>query len=380
MYSIPTHSQLLEDAGFRIIRAVAIPSGDPSLYVFRFSVEARGGIKASVQITVQDDEVKSIEGLPPMYTFTDGKIVLTDTVPAPVKKKAMALQRISSQVSASALDQKFKEAAEVVKKAFDLGTAKLYMGKEKPRRYIGASHIGNDCIAYNSLCARGFPNDIETPRQTRIFQNGHALEDFVVAQLKAGGLNISEVAEDGKQHEYTALGGHVVCHLDGIITGEKGFKAVLEVKSMNKKRFENFVLQGVALSDPHYYAQVQLCMYLSGMQYAVFVCYCKDNSDFSAEIVPYNKDVAMGLMQRAQLALEARTLKPKKDFYCQFCFKRSACQEGKTNSINTCAQCLHASAITTGEGKRWLCDVHSTEKQGDSLACPNFIAFNNGFI
>ena len=227
----------------------------------------------------------------------------------------MALQRISSQVSASALDQKFKEAAEVVKKAFDLGTAKLYMGKEKPRRYDGASHIGNDCIAFNSLCARGFPNDIEAPRQTRIFQNGHALEDFVVAQLKAGGLHISEVAEDGKQHEYTALGGHVVCHLDGIITGEKGFKAVLEVKSMNKKRFENFVLQGVALSDPHYYAQVQLCMYLSGMQYAVFVCYCKDNSDFSAEIVPYNKDVAMGLMQRAKEALEARTLKPKKDFY-----------------------------------------------------------------
>ena len=96
MCSIPTHSQLLEDAGFRIIRAVNIPSGDPTVYLFRFSVEARGGIKASVQITVQDDEVKSIEGLPPMYTFTDGKIVLTDTVPAPVKKKAMALQRISS--------------------------------------------------------------------------------------------------------------------------------------------------------------------------------------------------------------------------------------------------------------------------------------------
>ena len=142
MSSIPTYSQLLEDAGFQIIRAVSVPSGNPSLYIFRFTVEARGGIKASVQITVQDDEVKSVEGLPPMYTYTDGKIVLTDTVPAPVKKKAMALQRISSQVSASALEQKFKEAAEAVKKAIDLGTAKLYMGKEKPRRYIGASHIG----------------------------------------------------------------------------------------------------------------------------------------------------------------------------------------------------------------------------------------------
>lgn len=379
MSDFTPYTEMLEAVGLQVIRAVKVPSGSPDHSLYSFSVEGRGGIKAHAKVVVSGEDVEQMEGLPPMYSFSkeEQKIVLTDNLPASKPKKAMALQRIRKTVTDAVNNKEYISATEAVNKAFDLGTAKLYMGKEKPRRYIGASHIGNPCIAYNTLCARGFPGDTTTPKQTRIFQAGHIIEDEVVKTLQAGGLSISPVKDDGQQHEYTALGGHLVCHLDGIVDGGNGNYAVLEVKSMNKTRFQKFVRYGVKISDPHYYAQLQLCMHLSGFKHALFVSYCKDNSEFHNEIVPYDEATALELVDRAKKALTTRKLeRTENEFFCRFCFKRGACKEEKLNQINTCAQCLHADAVLEGEGKRWECDVHGKIVEGDKLACPNFVALN----
>lgn len=379
-------SSILEEAGFNISRSVVVPSGTPDVSLLRFSVEARGGIKAAVQFAFRNDEIESVTGLPPMYTYQDGKIVLTDEVPVEAPKKPVRmLQKVSKGVSIAMHQNTQKallEACAMVDKAFDIGTAKRFMGREKPRRYIGASHIGNPCIAYNALCLRGFPNETPTPQQARIFQDGHRIEDYVVDLLKAGGLDIDAVAEDGNQFEYTAFGGHLVCHLDGIVRGDDGRDAVLEVKSMNKDRFRKFVMHGVRASDPHYYAQLQLCMKLSGMEHALFVCYCKDSSLFASEIVRFNPTMADKLMARAEETLDATNIKDnrKESWECNYCFKKGACQEAKKNDIDTCAQCSHALAIREGKGKRWYCEVHGKNVEGDALICPNFVAFNDPLL
>ena len=55
---------------------------------------------------------------------------------------------------------------------------------EKPREYIGASIIGNDCEALIAFSLRGFPNDPIPYRLQRIFRDGHRIENDVIFDIK----------------------------------------------------------------------------------------------------------------------------------------------------------------------------------------------------
>jgi len=85
------------------------------------------------------------------------------------------------------------------------------LDREKPRRYIGASGVGNSCNAYLSYSLRGFPESEVKPKIKRIFRDGHRIEDEVVKDLKLAGFEVSEIDEEtGKQHRYSMFGNHVM--------------------------------------------------------------------------------------------------------------------------------------------------------------------------
>jgi len=249
------------------------------------------------------------------------------------------------------------------------------------RSYIGASMAGTTCIAEMALSLRGFPSDEPDPQIKRIFRDGHRIEDQVVSDLKKmADLLVHEKDEwSGRQHKREWLGGHVVCHSDGIVTFEGDDipdderTAILEIKSMKNTRFNAFKKHGVQKSDPKYYAQCQMMMAMFKIPKAFFISYCKNSSAYHAEIVHFDQEEWDGMFVRIQAALSGHRNRAydeaKKDAYpCNFCFKRSSCW--KVPDIEPeCRFCEHSFANEQGG---FSCSRTGEEHFG---ACADFKIF-----
>lgn len=234
--------------------------------------------------------------------------------------------------------------------------------EERARRYIGASIVGDQCDNYLALSMRGFPNDPPSPQLKRIFALGHALEDQVVADLKKhADLRVWEVdGLTGKQHTYTDWGGHISCHMDGHIELDDDVVRCLEIKSMNRNSFDKFQTYGVKRSHPHYFAQLQMMMGMSGFTEAVFISLCKDNSAYHAQLVAYDEIEFAFIRARVERILEggrvSRITDDPLDWRCQGCFKRTSCWDGLGDATKACALCIFARPRDDGE---WQCSLHN---------------------
>lgn len=240
--------------------------------------------------------------------------------------------------------------------------------EREARSYIGASIVGNECDAYLALSLRGFPNDEPQPRNQRIFKLGHRIEDMVVDDLRKAGVFVWEVDPlTGKQHAMVEWNGHVVAHADGHLQLDPKDDRVslLEVKSMNAKSFGNFRRNGVQKSHPSYYAQVQMMLAMGRMSEALFIAYCKDNSEYHAEIVEYDEYEWAILSTRVERVLNGsrrRISNKPDDWRCKGCFKRTVCQTGEAppnkSIARVCKTCVHAVAQPDGG---WLCTKHARQ-------------------
>ena len=230
---------------------------------------------------------------------------------------------------------------------------------EKPRAYIGASGIGNQCDAYQAFSLRGFPNSKPDARLQRIFRLGHILEDEVVRDLKnkADARVWEKDGLTGRQHSYSEWNGHVVCHMDGHIELDDSELRVLEIKSMNDRSFKKLQKEGVKYSHPHYFAQCQMMMAMSGIESCFFIAINKNTSAYEAQIIAYDEFEWSHLKERIQQVLNGRARKistDETDWRCRGCFKRGVCWEG-ADVEKTCRTCTHARPIPSGD---WHCTKH----------------------
>ena len=227
--------------------------------------------------------------------------------------------------------------------------------EEKARRYIGASVVGNDCNAYLQLSLRGFPNDPAMPRLKRIFKAGHEIEEWVVADMRQAGVQISEIDEEtGKQFRREWLGGHVVCNADGRIDDPEQGEAIVEIKSMNDASHKKFVNYGVKVSHRHYYRQMQMLMAMFGIGQAFFIAYNKNTSAYHAQVVEFDQAEWDWLHTRIQFVLDGganRIADDITDWRCKGCFKRSACYQ-LIEVKPECETCEHS---TPNEDGTWNC-------------------------
>lgn len=231
--------------------------------------------------------------------------------------------------------------------------------RERSRQYIGASIVGNPCDALLAYSLRGFPNDEPNPRLKRIFNLGHILEDVVVKDLKKkAGAQVWEVdGLTGRQHTYEELGGHVVCHTDGLIEITRDEPMILEIKSMNDASFNKFKKSGVKISHPQYFAQCTMMMGMSGITESFFIAINKNNCDYHAEIIEYDEIEWSYLKERVERAINNRAGKISKDgtdWRCKGCFKNSVCWQGKQVD----AQCNFCSNAIANDDGGWWCNKH----------------------
>lgn len=260
------------------------------------------------------------------------------------------------------------DAAKVIE-AID--AAYVSQPRETTRSYIGASVIGQHCDAALAFALRGFVDEPPPPFLKRIFNLGHRLEDQVVRDLKAAGLQVMEKDPmTGKQWTYEAFEGHAIGHADGIIEDENQEVVGCEIKSMNQNSFDKFVSDGVAVSHPSYNAQMQMMMGISGIERFFFIAYCKNNSRYHAEIVEYNEFYWLAQKVRIERIMKdeniGRVSVDPESFSCSGCFKRGVCWGTRSQPSPACKHCKHSIA---GTNAGWWCQLH---KQDCSVICNQF--------
>lgn len=252
-------------------------------------------------------------------------------------------------------------------KAIDAGTIKSTVRDR--RQYIGASNIGNECLAFLQYSLRGYPQKSIPAGVMRIFEIGHIIEEIVVEDLKKAGLRVAAVdPETNEQFEVVCFGGHVRGHADGAIATDAHVPEILEIKSMNDKKWNYFKTQGVKTSHPIYYAQMQFLMGMATLNSAWLVSYNKNNSTYHAERVYFDDDYYKHLLNKARLVIrERRAVRISNNplaFECRYCNYRPLCWPNGEEQLDIpveCATCTHAKPTAK---RQWLCTKHGTRATG----------------
>lgn len=256
-----------------------------------------------------------------------------------------------------------KTTTTAVAAMIDLGSLRTYTNER--RAYIGASGIGDQCDAYQVLCLRGFDSEVPSARLVRIFRDGKRIEDQVIEDMESAGLSVSAVdPATGKQYRYTAFNECMSASLDGYVTSPSGQRMTLEIKSMNKALFTKFVSKGLSVSHPHYVEQMNVGLGLardSGVDVSngMMVAYCKDNSEYHAEVIAFSQSDYDNSKRRVQALLSGvrtgvRISSYKAAYQCSSCFKRSACWEPDVREPDSCKLCKYAETSQEGD---WSCSA-----------------------
>ncbi len=215
--------------------------------------------------------------------------------------------------------------------------------RDQPARdYLGASRLGEPCarrLAYeitHTLPDEG--RDIDGA-MLRVFEAGHRFEVLSIEWLRAAGFDLRTRRRDGSQFGFTAAGGRLRGHIDGVIVAgpDVGVRwpALFEHKALNAKSWSDLVKRGVRSAKPIYFAQVQIYLAYMELAHALFTAMNKDSQELYHEVVPFDPAAAQALSDKAVeilRAADAAELPPRiaadADFYlCRACEYAKRCWE-----------------------------------------------------
>ena len=222
----------------------------------------------------------------------------------------------------------------------DLGMQRL-RSEEMPRDYLGASRLGVSCaraLQYEFAKAPVDPGRDAEGRLLRIFRRGHVIEDCMVDWLRAAGFDLRTRKANGDQFGFSAAGGRLQGHIDGVIVGgPEGFTypALWENKCLGSKSWRDLEKSGLAVAKPVYAAQVAIYQaYLElHEQPAIFTAVNADTMEIYTELVPFDAALAQRMSDRALTvisATEAGELLPRAfhdptHFECRMCAWQDRC-------------------------------------------------------
>jgi hypothetical protein len=229
---------------------------------------------------------------------------------------------------------------------------------DEPRLHLGGSMLGHPCDRWLWLSFRWAVREKFPGRIRRLFRRGQNEEEIVVADLEAIGMDIGETGDDQRVLD---LGKHVGGSVDGIIeSGVPGAiktRHILEMKTHNKKSFDDLEKKGVKDSKPMHWAQLQIYMRGTETNRALYVAVCKDDDRLYTERVKYDEEAAGNLLDRGhRIALAERLPAPLSTdaswYQCKFCPAHSFCHKEKLTQEVNCRTCAHA---TPESDSTWSC-------------------------
>ncbi len=251
---------------------------------------------------------------------------------------------------------------------------------EPTRGYLGASVIGHHCDRYlwytfRACCKEDFPGRIY-----RLFETGDLAEIRFVKELRAIGCTVHTVDPNtGEQFEITDFGGHFSGHMDGCALGIPDAPKtwhVLEFKTHNAKSFAKLVKEGVKVSKPVHYSQMQTYMHKTGMKRALYLAVNKDTDDLYAERIDYDKEFSEPQMERAKgiifdTQIPERCTDREDWWECKFCSAKKLCWSDPDCVLPipsvSCRQCCHATPKLDGKA-RWECEKRKQTISDEEMA------------
>jgi hypothetical protein len=189
----------------------------------------------------------------------------------------------------------------------------------------------------------------------------------VLADLRAIGCTVWDLDENGRQFGVSSQGGHLRGHLDAVVQGlpEAPKTAhLVDVKTINTKRFDELLKKGMEKLYPKYWAQAAGYMGHAKLDRAMFIFICKDDDRihterFHFEQAVFDKFEARGARLIASAEPPPRISNDPSWMVCKFCHFSGLCHGDEAPASN-CRTCAHATAELDGDA-RWSCAHHNTD-------------------
>jgi hypothetical protein len=229
---------------------------------------------------------------------------------------------------------------------------------------MGASMLGHPCDRWLWLSFRWAVIQKFNGRMLRLFRRGQLEEMQVVRDLRSIGIDVQKT---GSQQSRVDFGAHVAGSIDGIaesgVPFGDGNRFVLEIKTHNKKSFDALENDGVQRAKPMHYAQMQVYMLGTRIDYALYVAVSKDDDRIYTEAIKFNKDLANSLVERGKrIALSDRMPEPLSGdpswYVCKFCPAYEFCHKSHVTREVNCRTCAHSTAKTDST---WRCERHDAD-------------------
>tara|TARA_R110000744_G_scaffold17537_1_gene47418 strand:+ start:2170 stop:2997 length:828 start_codon:yes stop_codon:yes gene_type:complete len=238
-------------------------------------------------------------------------------------------------------------------------------GDDKPRKYLGASAIGDDCSRKLWYGFRHCSQEKFEGRMLRLFERGHLEEKRFINFLESIGCTVW--ADNGTgQFTAKALGGHFSGSIDGVVKGMPDLPfpkepALLEMKTHNDKSYKLLINQGILKSKYQHYIQMQTYMHLMKLKQAVYMAVNKNDDNIHIEVIQLNPDVVNQVLQKASSIIFTNKPPPKCSqdpswWKCRFCSAHSICHGNKLPP-KSCRTCKFAQPMVDGG---WKCEFNNS--------------------
>jgi hypothetical protein len=189
----------------------------------------------------------------------------------------------------------------------ELIAAAMTTQPQPPRRYLGASICGHEClrqVQYRWWCSTEIPSKVRL-----IFERGHLLEAAVRRQLEMIGCAFAPA----ETLAFKALDGILEGHADGVvIAGPRlpglylAYPCVWENKAVSAKNWRAVNNSGLLSTYPHYAAQVSLYQrFLNKTNNALVTIVNSDNGEVLHFQQPYDPQLADRAIENAKTVIAA---------------------------------------------------------------------------
>lgn len=260
------------------------------------------------------------------------------------------------------------------------------------RSHLGASVIGGACdraIYYGHRWAvkrspRGKAREDAVSaesRMRRLWNRGHLEEGRFIAMLLSAGIQVYQQDETGKQIRISNLGGHFSGSLDAVLKMLPDLPADVpalgEFKTHSDDSFDKLLADGVRISKPEHYVQMQEYMHHKELLYGLYLAINKNTEALYGEIVQYDRGTAERFLDRARAIIFAEDAPERIRgaspgfFVCRYmCDFKEVCY----NTIKPLVNCRTCQYIKPLEEGGWVCRQTGAllDKQDQEAGCGQY--------
>lgn len=260
----------------------------------------------------------------------------------------------------------------LIKRNFVEEAVERGMVPNEKRPYMGCSGLGNKCKRKIWLDFRWVYDALFEKRVLRIFERGDLEEPRVIRDLTEAGMTVTD-----SQTGFVDETGHIRGHCDGFVSNVPGAEEtvhLLEIKTMNSKRYDLYKKQGLEKSNWAYWVQLQMYMGFAKLKRALFVVCNKDTEQRAYDRYHFDIHVfkeSLGIGHSLLLTQEP----PEKIgnhmyFDCKYCPAYEYCHRDMPTNKN-CRTCEYSELEMGG---KWHCGKDNIEIDIDKqkIGCQDY--------